>query len=277
MEIKDVSTTYYIKRFNSLDEFYRYINETPTNDAFKNITLSSQMISEHKNSWSGTSSFEEACNLFINGWDKKTLELKQKLDFEEHKEPQMTYKNIQSVQGYHPIVPLYLMGVPNNMVTKKLVPLKQKIITIDKTIAYAYDVKSEQIVDESVKAIRIINRLERQNYRVNLNLVGISERNGVGIGFKIKLKSANESLNISKLTFPLIHPSMLRRLFLRFVEVNPHTVRGFTVGYGRPLSGKDVKRIFVKDGTYKDDIVLPDFIYSNVDEINTYEDLIKIN
>lgn len=275
MEIKDVKTTYYIKRFSSLDEFYRYINETPTNDAFKNVILSSQRT--NGNGWSGTSTFEEACNLFINGWDKKTLELKQKLDFEEHKEPQMTYKNIQSVQGYHPIVPLYLMGVPNNMVTKKMVPLKKKVITIDKTIAYAYNVSANQIMEEAVKAVRIINRLERQNYRINLNLVCISERNGVGIGFKIKLKSANESLNISKLTFPLIHPSMLRRLFLRFVEVNPHTTRGFTVGYGAPLSGSDVKRIFVKDGTYKDDIVLPDFIYSNVDEINTYEDLIKIN
>lgn len=277
MEIRDVSTTYYIKRFNSLDEFYRYINETPTNDAFKNATLSSYMINEQKNNWSGTNSFEEACNLFINGWDKKTLELKQKLDFEEHKEPQMTYKNIQSVQGYHPIVPLYLMGVPNNMVTKKMVPLKKKVINIDKTIAYVYSVKPEQIIDESVKAIRIINRLERQNYRVNLNLVCITRKDEVGIGFKIKLKSANESLNISKLTFPLIHPSMLRRLALRFIEVNPHTTRGFIRGYGVPLSGKDVKRIFVKDGTYKDDIVLPDFIYSDVDKINTYEDLIKIN
>lgn len=275
MEIKDVKTTYYIKRFSSLDEFYRYINETPTNDAFKNAILSSQRT--NGNGWSGTSTFEEACNLFINGWDKKTLELKQKLDFEEHKEPQMTYKNIQSVQGYHPIVPLYLMGVPNNMVTKKMVPLKKKVITIDKTIAYAYNVSANQIMEEAVKAVRIINRLERQNYRINLNLVCISERNGVGIGLKIKLKSANESLNISKLTFPLIHPSMLRRLFLRFVEVNPHTIRGFTVGYGAPLSGKEVKDLFVKDGTYKDDIVLPDLIYSNVDEINTYEDLIKIN
>ena len=110
-----------------------------------------------------------------------------------------------------------------------------------------------------------------------MNLVCISRSDNVGVGFKIKLKSANESLNISKLTFPLIHPSMLRRLALRFIEVNPHTTRRFIRGYGAPLSGEDVKRIFVKDGTYKDDIVLPDFIYSNVDEINTYEDLIKIN
>ncbi len=275
MEIRDVSTTYYIKRFNSLDEFYRYINETPTNNVFKNASLSSQRI-ESEGGWSGTKDFNEACNLFVNGWDKKTLELKQKLDIEEHKEQQMTYKNIQSVQGYHPIVPLYLMGVPNNMVTKKMIPLKRKVITIDKTIAYAYSISAEQIMEEAVKAVRIINRLERQNYRVNLNLVGVSERNGVGIGFKIKLKSANESLNISKLTFPLIHPSMLRRLFLRFVEVNPHTVRGFTSGYGRPLSGSDVKRIFVKDGTYKDDYVLPDFINADIDKINDIKDLEKL-
>ena len=44
MEIRDVSTTYYIKRFSSLDEFYRYINETPTNGVFKNVSLSSQRI-----------------------------------------------------------------------------------------------------------------------------------------------------------------------------------------------------------------------------------------
>lgn len=275
MEIKDGFGKAYIKNFNSLDEFYKYITTTEVNDVFRTGIKFSQRI-EQDGGWSGTKTFEDACDLFINGWDKKTLELKQKLDAEEHKEPQMTYKNIQSVQGYHPIVPLYLMGVPNNMVTKKMIPLKRKVITIDKTIAYAYSISAEQIMEEAVKAVRIINRLERQNYRVNLNLVGVSERNGVGIGFKIKLKSANESLNISKLTFPLIHPSMLRRLFLRFVEVNPHTVRGFTSGYGRPLSGSDVKRIFVKDGTYKDDYVLPDFINADIDKINDIKDLEKL-
>lgn len=272
MEIRDVSTVYYIKRFSSLDEFYKYINETPTNDVFRSTEKYSQRI-EYSGNWSGTKTFEEACDLFINGWDKETLELKAKLDLEEHKEPQMTYKNVQSIQGYHPIVPLYLMGVPNNMVTKKMVPLKRKVINIDKTIAYSYNVTKEQIVEESVKAIRIINRLERQNYRVNLNLVCITEKYGVGVGFKIKLKSANESLNISKLTFPLIHPSMLRRLYLRFVEVNPHTTKSFIKGYGSPLSGSDVKRIFVKEGTYKDDYVLPDFIKADIDSINDIKDL----
>ncbi len=272
MEIRDGVNKAYIKRFSSLEEFYRYINETPTNDVFKNVTLSSQRI-ENNGSWSGTKDFNEACDLFKNGWDKKTLELKQKLDLEEHKEPQMTYKNITSVQGYHPIVPLYLMGVPNNMVTKKMIPMKKKVISIDKTIAYSSDVSSTRIIEEAVKAVRIINRLERQNYRVNLNLVCLTNKYDVTIGFKIRLKSANESMNISKLTFPLIHPSMLRRLFLRFVEVYPHATKGFIQGYGRPLSGSEVKKLFVKDGTYKDDIILPDFIRVDIDSINDLKDL----
>ena len=125
MEINEGLRKAYIKNFNSLDEFYKYITTAEENDVFKNYTKSSQRNEEGK--WSGTKTFEEACDLFINGWDKKTLELKQKLDAEEHKESQMTYKNIQSVQGYHPIVPLYLMGVPNNMVTKKMVPMKKKV------------------------------------------------------------------------------------------------------------------------------------------------------
>lgn len=274
MEIKDGFGKAYIKNFNSLDEFYKYITTTEENDVFRTGTKSSQRI-EQDGGWSGTKTFEDACNLFINGWDKKTLELKQKLDAEEHKEPQMTYKNVQSVQGYHPIVPLYLMGVPNNMVTKKMVPMKKKVITIDKTIAYSYSVKTERIVEESVKAIRIINRLERQNYRVNLNLVCVSQ-GGISIGFRIKLKSANESINISKLAFPLVHPSMLRRMYLRFVEVYPHTTKSFKSGYGRPYSGDMVKHLFNKHELLKDDIVLPDFINTSVDEINSIEDLLKI-
>lgn len=274
MEIRDDVTirVAYIKRFSSLDEFYKYITTQEENDVFKTTTRRDSQRYE-SGDWSGTKTFDEACDLFVNGWDEETLALKAKLDIEEHKEPQMTYKNVQDVQGYHPIVPLYLMGVPNNMITKKMVPKKQKVINIDKNISYSLDVKKEQMIEEAVKVVRIINRLERQNYRVNLNIVVLTNVYETTIGFKIKLKSANESLNISKLTFALVHPAMLRRLYLRFVEVYPHTTRGFIKGYGRPLSSREIKKLFVKDGTYKDDYVVPEFITKDIDKINDIKDL----
>lgn len=259
--------------FASLEEFYRYIKETPLNDTFRYSTLESECTEDKHSEWCGTKSFEEACDLFKNGWSETAEKLKNKLNVQGKFEQSMTYRDVTSVQGYHPVVPLYLMGIPNNMITKKMVPMKKKVVTLNKSLNYSSSIKPEQIIDESVKAFRIIQKLESQNYRVNLNLViGTSDRwSGKEKYFiKIRLKSSNEKLNISKLSFPLVHPSMLRRLYLKFIEVHPGVGNGFKRGYGTPLS-PDVLR-----NVWHDDILLPQFILKDVDKINTLEDLEKL-
>ena len=256
--------------FSSLEDFYKYITNTPINETFKWDKLSSVNCSEQ---FSGTKSFEEAVELFKNGWSEMAERLSNRLKAEGKFEPTMIYRNVQSVQGYHPIVPLYLMGIPNNMVTRKMVPMKQKVVTLNKSLDYSSRVKTEQIVEESIKAFRIIQKLESQNYRVNLNLVigtsgtrGLSQTNEKYF-IKIRLKSANEKLNISKLSFPLVHPSMLRRLYFRFIEVHPPVSYQFKDGYGRPQEPSVLRAI------WPDDILLPQFINKDIEKINTLEDL----
>lgn len=256
--------------FSSLLEFYRYMKDTETNSVFKGERLASMQRDSYKTEWTGTESFEQACTLFKDGWSEMTEQLNNKLVAQGKFEPTMISRNIQSVQGYHPIVPLYLMGIPQNMVTKKMIPMKQKVVTLDKSISYSCSVKQERIIEESVKAFRLIQKLESQNYRVNLNLVlgaGILFGQNQNIFVKIKLKSANEKLNISKLSFPLVHPSMLRRLMLRFIEVYPDVVKGFVHGYGTPLQPDTMRAI------WPNDILLPQFIKKEVDKINTLDDL----
>lgn len=258
--------------FSSLEDFYKYITNTPLNDTFKFERLSSVTADE---SFCGTKSFEEAVELFKNGWSEMSERLSNRLKAEGKFEPTMTYRNVQSVQGYHPIVPLYLMGIPNNMITKKMVPMKQKVVTLNKSLNYSSRVKTEQIVEESIKAFRIIQKLESQNYRVNLNLViGASgsmwNSSGEKYFIKIRLKSANEKLNISKLSFPLVHPSMLRRLYFRFIEVHPPVSKSFLHGYGSPQSSQVLRSI------WPDDILLPQFINKDIEKINTLEDLENI-
>lgn len=255
--------------FSSLEDFYKYITNTPLNDTFKFERLSSVTARE---SFCGTKSFEEAVELFKNGWSEMSERLSNRLKAEGKFEPTMTYRNVQSVQGYHPIVPLYLMGIPNNMITKKMVPMKQKVVTLNKSLDYSSRVKTEQIVEESIKAFRIIQKLESQNYRVNLNLViGASgsmwNSSGEKYFIRIRLKSANEKLNISKLSFPLVHPSMLRRLYFRFIEVHPPVSKSFLHGYGSPQSLQVLRSI------WPDDILLPQFINKDIEKINTLEDL----
>lgn len=257
--------------YGSLTEFYDYICKTPTNVAFSKMSYPSS--THGSEAFTGTKSFEEAVALFKHGWSDMATKLVQKLKVIESKaEPTMQQRNVLGVAGYQAIVPLYLQGVPNNMVQKQMVPIKQKVITLNKSIDYNGGVDKEKIVDESVKAMQIIKKLEVQGYRCNLNIVlGTSEADAE-FAVRVRIKSANEKLNVSKLAFPLVHPSMLRRLFFRWIEVYPEITSSFLSGYGRPAKSQQLRQWFPNANGY----LLPNFIVKDVSKIKGIEDLEKL-
>ena len=255
--------------FDSLQEFYKYICDTPFNEAFRWAEHGSVTNDKW---WTKTESFEEAVNLFKNGWSDMATKLVQKLKVIESKtEPTMKPRNKLDVCGYQAIVPLYLQGVPNNMVNKKMVPVKQKVITLNKSLDYNGGTSSDKIVEESIKAMQIVKKLEAQGFRCNLNIcLGTSAGWGKDARqfiIKVRIKSANEKMNISKLAFPLVHPSMLRRLFFRFIEVYPNVTKNFVSGYGHPATSSEMRNIF------KGEYLLPNFIKKDVNTIKGIEDL----
>lgn len=259
--MKETTKTYgkntsYIREFDSLNEFESYITNTPLNETFRWKKLSSTNGSY---SFTQTQSYEEATKLLKDGWSSMAQEITKKLNVIKN---QVVNEHVQKilydVVGFQASVPRYLQGIPTSMVNKKLVPVKQKVITLDKDISYNASIKTEQIIEASVQTLQLIKKIEAQGIRVNLNLVW-----GVAAGdtkevTKIRLKSANERLNISKLSFPLVHPSMLRRLCFRYLEVAPTVTKSYTWGYGAPLDGYQLK-------TYcKDEYVLPRLFDGNL-------------
>lgn len=236
-----------VVEFDSMQQFYDYICNTPLNETFRWGELSSSSTS--RGNWYGTHSFNEASDLFKNGWtvgaEKLTKQLKvAQLDVDQ----QTTYRNVLSVCGYQAIVPLYLQGVPNNMVNKKIVPVKQKVVTLNKLISVSASVSAQTMEQESIKCFQIIKKIEESGIRVNLNLM-ISTGH---VCVKIRLKSAGERLNVSKLAFPLVHPSMFRRLYFRFVETYPTIPKSYRRGYGRVPMEFEFKKCCGKN-----EIVLP--------------------
>ena len=270
MKTEQITNKTEVIEFDSLQEFYKYICDTPFNEAFRWTDHGS--VSNDK-WWTKTESFEEAVSLFKNGWSDMATKLVQKLKIIESKtEPTMKPRNKLDVCGYQAIVPLYLQGVPNCMVNKKMVPVKQKVITLNKSLDYNGGTSSDKIVEESIKAMQIVKKLESQGFRCNLNIVlgtsaGWPEKQFI---IKVRIKSANEKMNISKLAFPLVHPSMLRRLFFRFIEVYPNVTKSFVGGYGHPASSSELRN------TFKGEYLLPNFIKKDVNTITGIEDLEKI-
>lgn len=258
-----------ISEFDSINEFYKYLCDTPFNEAFRWANHSSV---DGSYSFTQTHNFDEAVNLMKDGWSDMAKKLNAKLQVREKQNAMVNKrKMVNSVTGFQPIVPLYLAGVPTNMVQQKMVPVKQKIINITKSVSYNADVNTKIIIEESVKAMQIVKKLEAMGYRVNLSIVLGSIEPDRQLFSKVCIKHANEKLNVSKLAFPLVHPSMLRRLFFRFIEVCPDTTKSFTWSYGRPATVDQIKKV------YGEEIILPAKFRGNVENIHSLEDLIREN
>lgn len=242
----------YKQEFKSIAQFYDYICRQPLNHAFRWVQLASSEQSDRRTEFTGTKSFEEAVELTRNGWPEMASRLQGELKAANIKAPvKQVRKQVIGVAGYQPIVPLYLAGVPTNMISSQIVRIKQKVVTVTKLIAYSAGVSADDIIAESVKAMQIVQQLEAQSYRVNLNIAMGARSDGRTIIAKVKIKDAGEKLNISKLAFPMVNPSMLRRLMFRYIEIEPNVTKAFRYGYGSPVGYSDMQKEFDKD------IVLP--------------------
>lgn len=241
--------------FNSIGEFLAYIEKTPFNPVF--INPNDRDSVNHKYGFTKTANFDEAVSLLKNGWTSESEVLEKKLKDVDFQKERKTRQNFDVV-GYQASVPRYLQGVPQNMFNKKTTIQKQKIVNVYKNISYSASISKDQIERESIKALNYVRTLEAQGQRVNLFIVLGSATSKQGVIVKIKIKNSSERLNISKMSFPLVHPSMLRRFLLRFIEIMPHLGPKDTDirnGYGRPAESEDIK-LFLNDS----DILLPAFM-----------------
>ena len=264
-DIKSLGKKVFTVKFNSIEDFYSYITNTPFNEIFR---WESNIASvKEDSSFSKTKTFDEAVELMINGCDDISKKLTNKLNMRVKLQNGTKNKNVYDVQGYQCCVPLYLQGVPTNMIARKSVPIKQKVITLVKSIGYTFLTTADEIIEESLKALEIIKKIESQGVRCNLDVLVALKKEATednAIVVRIRVKKSNEKLNISKLAFVMVHPSMLRRLIFRFIEVYPNITDGYLGGYGGLIDSSDIKEYFLD----KDEYYLPNFIESDINSLN---------
>lgn len=257
-----------VREYESMSEFTDHINHDKLHSYFDKNKPQSETLPFN---FTQTNSFNEAVTLFSNGWTEKATELQKKLEASKIKNLSAgsTVKNFYSVSGFQASVPRYLQGIPENMINSKKVVNKQKVITFNKAISYSAGVSANQILEESVKALTIIAKIESQGVRCNLNVVQASHEGDHTEIIKVRIKSANERLNISKVAFPMVHPSMLRRLMFRAIEISNTVQSDFFYGYGHPLSSDILKKIL---NDQKEQFI-PPFINVDINEIHSLDDL----
>ena len=159
------------------------------------------------------------------------------------------------------------------MINQKVDTKKQKVITITKNISYSTFISKETIENESIKVLQLVNNLEKQGYRVILNVTMICEKYNIVLCNKVRIKNASERLNLSKVSFPMVHPSYLRRIMFKWIETFEYTTKKFDMCYGKPMKCAQFIDIVYKNNK-NDNEYFAEALYSYKDTL-TLDDLVK--
>ena len=248
-----------ITEYNSIGEFIADINSLPNNQYFKNRHSDSQ-TTESRDNWYMTPDYARATYLLTHGWDEAAEKMATKVKLNNTvSSPVRSSRPAFGVVGSQASVPRYLQGIPTNMISRQTTYSKQKVITITKGISYAGRCSAQYIMNESIKALQLIQSLENNGQRVRLNIMLATSddyRKNHSI-CKVCIKSPDERMNISKMAFALAHPSMLRRFFFKWIEVDPYVTFDVGSSYGYP-SHLNIKEKAMQENEYYIPEEIPD-------------------
>lgn len=234
----------FFEKFESINDFVKTINSRETASFYE--CEFSKLESEGQIKFTGTKSYQEAENLLLHGWKEPVKELSA---IKANPISQVTETRntvYHSPVGFVPNIPRALAGNPCNMMNVRQQQYKStKVVNIVYSITYDSTATHSNIMRVAKSLLASIIFLEKRGYRCNIyiyNRIEFYHSKNYGT-FLLRIKDSNEPLNLNKITFPLIHPSMLRRLYFRWVETNGKTS---DKSYGHPLmpSPKQLKEIF---------------------------------
>lgn len=229
-------STHLIKEdFKSLSELVKTLDNRPNNQFMRNENSSHSGDDE----FTGTSSYEEAINLLRFGYTDPIAQVKEELK----KSKLVTSKIYQSlpkimpenkVVGFVPNVPNSLLGIPESMIFMDKKHQKRKTLSIIYSFGAPCCVDKDDLIKAGIALITAINIVELSGIQTRLQLgfmPSTSDSENEIIFPTVIIKNYGERFNLQKICFPMIHPSMFRRIGFKYLETCPFITRHYW-GYG---------------------------------------------
>ena len=255
----------HFERYESALEVVENCRErTITNSSFNN------MQTESITKWNGVSSYEEALEYMRTGYQPTVDSMKNVFKGNlKGTGSRFTFKN--DVQGFAPVVPLALKGVPNSMVAMTMKPIKTKVVDIYYDMTTGARTSSDKIMDAGRMLLSTVIELERQGYRFNLYIIqGYSGADDCDM-LVVKVKNAAQPLDLKRVSFPLTHTAFFRVIGFDWYSKFPGAK--YRLGYGQALSyrtGRSKMKKMIKELFGENAIS-----FSAVDIIGNGKDYIK--
>lgn len=282
-------------KFANKQDLISYVKNAETIPRLLGKKLSSQVTSNAD--WYKTKSFSEALDMFENGWYEdfdKFLALKKQIDKSfPYTSEKRVYKNY--ICGSVPNVVNAINNLPLSMRKIYNDNNSQNPITINYNYSYPWCTSSNQTLMNGLLTLSLIDFLESNGYRVNLNFFSIVKEGNQILKTDVILKYSGEKINFQKLYFAFCNPSFFRRIEFRVVETINGLCKEWTEHYGAVMHADEIKQLLnidknnifinwpnemgvygkdVKEDikAYLDTIALGDYIQIDEEKYNVYDE-----
>lgn len=176
----------------------------------------------------------DAYKMLREGYQPVVEKLKEKARFTAYG-TQKRFKTFNDVQGFAPVVPNAIMGLPKSMINSSIKPIKTKVIDIFYDMTVANYIESDDLIKAGQKMLGIIMELEAQGYRFNIYCIQTYYENGTGCDMLcVKVKSANQPMDLKRMSFQIAHTAFFRGIGFDWYSKFPKGT--YRLGYGSSLS-----------------------------------------
>lgn len=206
------------ERYNSIAEFQKALERKKIGKIYDE---NNKEIFD--NDFCGTHTQKEADELLTNG-DTFTAKIIEGCN--KNKRFNRTTNTIkQDFCGFAPNVGAVVSGNPINMYNIKRTTYKNtKVLNIVYFIGASWYIDKEELAAAGAKLINVINTLESRGYRLNLFAANclipkVNNKKQEGyLNLAIKIKDSGKHLNITKIAYPIAHPSFFRRHCFKWAD-----------------------------------------------------------
>lgn len=227
-------------KYNTVGEFAKTLENGKIQKAFER-TAEYDGSNGRDMRFFGTDNFDEANNLLLYGDKKLQKKIEEagvyttRMKLKYHANKKQVYS---SVVGFAPNVPAYIAGAPNSMINQRQIKTRQKVITIMYNASVGAHVSANDIINATAQMISAIMLVEASGIRVNVYVGELTKcRNTTQkFGWLLRIKDSGQKLDTLKMSYPLAHPSMLRRHGFRLLETTSGVDGTFArCGYGNAI------------------------------------------
>ena len=227
------------ENFPSLENLVSVLAQRPNNECMRGEHASDRRDVH----FFGSHSYKEAVEIMRTGYDEAAKKLK--TDVRQKNKIQGKYMAMvkhpiphNAVVGYIPNVPNAIRNIPESMITKDLKPVKRKTIRILFSQCGNCGRNTDWFSNAGAALLSAVELIEKSGIQTRIDLVFMAAQGYNQLAFPtVKIKNYDERYSFQKVSFPLVHPSMFRRIGFKWLETSPQVNDDrYPMGYGHTPS-----------------------------------------